>query len=210
MTDDRLYIAGWRTAADWANFRETLVVSGEPQLWHTALVEYFRPRLDLRYLNPIRLLQKHGTFQGEGFSILAIQCTLIEFLEATVQGTSYRFLRGGETLGPYEYASSSDVFVNFLRRRHPFAAHFGDDPIARDFYVGIRCGLLHEARTKNGWRIWANNQTGAIISRERRIVYRDNFQAALDEFIRWYEAALPRTPELQEAFIRKFNSLCAP
>jgi len=210
MTDDQVYIAGWKTAADWARFRETLVVSGDREPWHTALVEYFRPRLTLRYFNPIRLLQEHGTFQGEGFSILAIQCTLIEFLEATVQGISYRFLRRGERPGPYEYTSSSDVFVSFLRNRRPFATHFQDDAIARDFYVGIRCGLLHEARTKNGWRIWARSPDGAVINRDKQLVYRDDFQVALNEFVSWYEAALPAAPDLQEAFIRKFNGLCQP
>jgi hypothetical protein len=201
------YIAGWNKPADWIRFRDTLAIAGDAEPWRNALAQYFRPRLDLRYLNPIRLLQEHGTFQGEGFSILAIQCMLIEFLEATVRGISYRFLRHGETLGPYEYASSRDVFVSFLCTRHPFATHF-DEAIARDFYVGIRCGLLHEARTKNGWRIWAKSADGAVISREERLVYRDDFQAGLDEFIRWYEGALPTEPTLQEAFIRKFNSLC--
>jgi hypothetical protein len=191
-------------------FRDTLVVSSDAEPWRAALVKYFRPRLDLRYLNPIKLLQEHGTFEGEGFSILALQCTLIEFFEATVQGVSYRFLRHCETLGPHEYSSSSDLFVTFLRKRHPFATHFGDDAIARDFYVGIRCGLLHEARTKNGWRVWAKSPDGAVINHEKRLVYRDDFQAALDAFVRWYEAALPAAPELQEAFIRKFNSLCEP
>jgi hypothetical protein len=100
------------------------------------------------------------------------------------------------------------VFVSFLCKRQPFATHFTDEAIARDFYVGIRCGLLHEARTKNGWRIWAKSPDGGVIDRARRLVYRDNFQAAIDEFISWYAAALPATPELQEAFIRKFNSLC--
>ena len=196
MRNDELYIAGWKTAADWVTFRDTLVVSGDAEPWRSALAQYFRPRLDLRYLNPIKLLQEHGTFQGEGFSILAIQCTLIEFLEATAQGINYRFLRRNETPGPYEYASSSDVFVSFLCKRHPFATHF-DKVTARDFYVSIRCGLLHEARTKNGWRVWARSPDGAVISRERRLVFRDNFQEALAEFIRWYEGALPADPGLQ-------------
>jgi len=124
MSDDHVYIAGSKTAAHWATFRETLVVLGDREPWHTAVVEYFRPRLELRYFSAIKLLQEHGTSQGEGFSILAIQCTLIEFLEATIQGISYRFLRRGETLGPNEYASSSDVFVSFLRNRRPFSTHF--------------------------------------------------------------------------------------
>jgi len=209
MSPDEPYIAGWNKPADWIRFRDTLVVAGDAGAWREALAKYFRPRLDLRYLNPIKLLQEHGTFQGEGFSILAIQCTLIEFLEATVQGISYRFLRRGETLGPHEYASSSGVFVSFLCKRDPFATHF-DEAVARDFYVGIRCGLLHDARTKNGWRVWAKSSDGAVISREKRLVYRDDFQSALDAFIRWYEGALVGKSELQEAFIRKFNSLCEP
>jgi hypothetical protein len=60
------------------------------------------------------VLQEHGTFQGEGFAILAIQCALVEFLESTLQGIKYRHLRRGETLGPYEYSSSRDVFVSLL------------------------------------------------------------------------------------------------
>ncbi len=148
MASDAVYIAGRKTAADWADFRKTLVVSGNAGLWPTALAQYFRPRLDLRYLNPIKLLQKYGTFPGEGFSILAIQCTLVEFLDTTLQGINYRFLRHGEKLGPYEYASSSDVFVSFLCKRTLFATYFDTEAIARDFYVGVRCGLLREARLR--------------------------------------------------------------
>jgi hypothetical protein len=47
-----------------------------------------------------------------------------------------------------------------------------------------------------------------IVSATPKIVYRDNFSAALLEFIDWYKAALPSDRTLQEAFIRKFDSLC--
>ncbi len=47
-----------------------------------------------------------------------------------------------------------------------------------------------------------------VVDRARRIVYRNGFQKALDQFIRWYHDALPRNAALQEAFIRKFNNLC--
>ncbi len=205
--DFNVYIAGWKTAADWAAFRDTLVVGGDAEAWQRALQEYFQTRLDLRYLNPIRLLQEHGTFQGEGFSILALQCILIEFLESTVQGVNYRYLRSGDQLGPYEYNSSSDVFVSFLCKRHPFAREF-NEVLAREFYREIRCGLLHEARTKGGWKVWAEASEGTVVDPEQRIVYRNNFQNAIDQFIGWYHDALPRDAALQEAFIRKFNNLC--
>ena len=47
-----------------------------------------------------------------------------------------------------------------------------------------------------------------IVSATPKIVYRDNFSAALLEFIDWYKAALPSDRTLQEASIRKFDSLC--
>ena len=68
--------------------------------------------------------------------------------------------------------------------------------------------FLHEARTKGGWRIWAKSPAATVVSAAPKIVYRDDFHAALLEFIEWYKGALPSDKALQEAFIRKFDSLC--
>jgi len=90
----------------------------------------------------------------------------------------------------------------------PFAKEFLTQVLARDFYVGVRCGLVHEARTKDGWTIWGSDPSGKIICSNNKVVYRDNFQSALLEFIDWYESALISDVPLQEAFVRKFDSLC--
>jgi len=202
-------IAGSLTPDDWKRFRATLTPGGDPDLWKKAFDDYFHIRLSLRYLGPIKVLQENGTFQGEGFSIAAIQCSIVEFLESTVQGKCYRFVRKGDPpLGTYEYSSSSDVFVSFLLNRTPFKNDFKDEKTARDFYEGVRCGLLHEARTKNGWTIWAKDSAGQTIDANQKIVYRDNFQAGLQAFVEWYKCELPSNSALQEAFIRKFDSLC--
>ena len=42
----------------------------------------------------------------------------------------------------------------------------------------------------------------------KRIVYRNDFQAAILEHIQWYKAMLCSDAAVQEAFIRKFDSLC--
>jgi len=201
------YIAGWKTIEDWKHVSEQLNAGANAEFWQSVAEEFFLARLNLRYLDPIQILQENGTFQGEGFSIVAIQCTLLEFLESTVQGLEYRFLRGGEVLGPYEYSSSSNLFVNFLTSRIPFSSEFNTN-LAHDFYIGVRCGLLHEARTKNGWRIWAKDSADRMVNSGDRIVFRDNFQAALLKFISAYIAELPYNLEYQKAFIRKFDSLC--
>ena len=111
-------------------------------------------------------------------------------------------------MGPNEYSSSSDIFVSFLLNRTPFDKDFKDERTARDFYEGVRCGLLHEARTKKGWAIWAKDSAARTIDPTNKIVYRDNFQDALLAFVDWFKGALPTDRKLQEAFIRKFDSLC--
>lgn len=204
-----VHIAGDLTTDDWKAFRPSLIPDGDKAPWEKAFQDYFHTRLSLRYLGPIKVLQDNGTFQGEGFSIAAIQCSIVEFLESTVQGKSYRFVRKGDPqLTADEYSSSSDIFVSFLLTRTPFDKDFKDEKTARDFYVSVRCGLLHEARTKNGWAIWAKDSASRTIDASNKIIYRDNFQAALLTFVDWYKTALPTTRALQEAFIRKFDSLC--
>jgi hypothetical protein len=83
-------IAGSKTIDDWKACRAALVPGNDPARWQEVFDSYFYARLSLHYLEPIRVLQENGTFRGEGFSIVAIQCSLIEFLESTVQGISYR------------------------------------------------------------------------------------------------------------------------
>jgi hypothetical protein len=150
----------------------------------------------------------NGLRQGEGFSIVAIQCSLIEFLESTVQGKSYIYSRNGNPpVGQYKYSNSALMFESFLANRTPFNGEFTQQQ-AHDFYVSVRCGVLHEARTKNGWTIRARSKTGRIIDSNLRIVYRDNFQTALGKFVKWYKNELPSNVGLQEALLRKFDSLC--
>ena len=201
-------IAGKKTVNDWIAFRPKLVPGGEASEWRAGFKDYFHARLSSRYLKPIEKLQKIGLRQGEGFSIVAIQCSLIEFLESTLQGTSYRYrCKGDPPLGPYEYSDSGRIFKSFLAHRTPFDAEFSPQ-LADDFYVNVRCGVLHEARTKNGWTVSAKSKSGNVIDANRNVVYRDDFQTALLKFVDWYETALPSDKAFQEALIRKFDSLC--
>jgi hypothetical protein len=68
--------------------------------------------------------------------------------------------------------------------------------------------VLHEARTKNAWTILAKSKTGQLTDANLKIVYRDDFQSGLLMFVKWYKAELPLRGNLQEAFLRKFDSLC--
>lgn len=203
-TDRTTYIAGKLTTDHWRTFKATLVVGGDAEPWADAFDNYLRQRLHLRYLRPIQLLQSNGTWEGEGFSIVSVQCALIEFLAALRKGENYRHLKRGETLGPHEYNRSGDLFRDFLATEQPFNAWFTPDTAA-DFYASIRCALLHEARTKNGWIIWGSS--AVPVDAGRKIVYRDTLQSTILDYVESYGQALLTDQPLQEAFIRKFDNL---
>jgi hypothetical protein len=203
------FIAGKKKVSHWRAFETRLTVGGTPTLWKKAFTDYFHARLSSRYLKPLKTLQESGLMRGEGFSIVAIQCSLIGFLESTIQGKSYRYRRNTDPpLGQYEYSNSSGMFESFLMNRPPFDGEFITQLLAPDFYASVRCGVLHEARTKNGWTILAKSKTGQLIDANLKIVYRDNFQSWLLKFMKWHKAELPLGGNLQEAFLREFDSLC--
>jgi len=176
-------------------------------VWRSAFDDFLLQRLKARYLNPIQSLQDHGLYQGEGFSIVAIQVTLVEFLAATIAGISYRFLKPGERLKVYEYDKSGKLFAEFLATEEPFRSEFST-VLAGEFYRNVRCALLHEARTKQGWSIWAQSDQGRIVDGNRKIVFRNDFQRRLEEFLDLYRDRIGADLRIQEAFIRKMDSLC--
>ena len=205
---DQTNIGGSKTCGDWRSFRGNLVPGGDQAPWEAAIADYFLPRIQFRYFDPIKVLQELGTNQGEGFSIAAIHCTLIEFLESTVQGINYRWVQRDADLGLHEYRKSAPVFVAFLTNREPFRQCFTTEALGLEFYKNIRCSLLHEARTKGGWRIRANGPSDMIANTDDRILYRNEFHKAVLRFIEWYRVAIVSEVNLQEAFLRKFNDIC--
>ncbi len=205
------YIAGRKTVADWNAMKASLADFNNTNLWTTAYNDFYITRLNDRYLNPIKSIKQGGCYTGEGFSIMTIICSLIEFLETTYQGINYRYRRKGDPpLGQYEYGVSGHIFINFLCTRTPFNLQF-DTQNADDFFKNIRCGLLHEARTNGNWTIWGSSGNGTLINKtaNETIIYRDDFSEALHKFINTqYKADLLSSVDRKEAFIRKFDKLC--
>lgn len=199
------YIAGSFTAKNWQARKIELYANENEAHWARAFEDFLMLRLSLRYLNPLKVLKNNGKLQGEGFTIVSIQCALIEFLAALKVGKNYRFLKRGEKIGQYEYTSSNALFCEFLVREEPFRECFSDISVSREFYQDVRCGLLHEARTKNGWRIWASGSIA--VDAKRKIVHRDALQVAINAYLVSYGLLLMQDKSVQEAFIRKFDHL---
>ncbi len=213
-------IAGHHSVADWKAMKKTLEV-GKPENWEQAYKTFFVTRIKTRYFEPIRLLQKHGKNEGEGFSIVALQCSLIEFLASIRDGVICEELKtkdcsqegcSGKIIINENYVSSAKIFKKFLKNNEPFNAGFSSTDKTDSFYSDVRCALLHDARTKGGWKIRAKSNSDAIISwsgsNQEKILYRNNLQSAFEQYIKNYEEELKIDKNLQKAFIAKFDALC--
>jgi len=199
------YIAGRLKREEWHKRKDELEGNPTADLWLDTFETFLMRRLKDRYLEPIKAIQKAGTSVGEGFAIVSIQCALIEFLAALKLGKNFRSPTPKEPLKEFEYYKSRELFQNFLLNEKPFATWFKTEENAEDFYSNVRCALLHEARTKDGWLIWATS--GVAVDPRRKIVKRDQLHEAIEEYLKNYGMALCKQDVLQKAFIRKFSHL---
>lgn len=168
------------------------------------MVEIFKDRIEGRFLKPIRLITKDqdvGEFSG--FSILALDCLIIETLNQFYHGIN-------ETEGEHAKA-----FWNFFKNSEFFKDHFSRKK-AFTFYSHYRCGILHQAQTKRKSVVRIDREA-MIQSVEHDIsigliVDRAKFHEALEEEISSYMEKLrngeKENPSLRENFIKKMNLVC--
>lgn len=126
------------------------------------IIEKFKDRIEDFYFSPIDKVKDPNKLKGEGFTILTIQCALIEMFAAFKYGKIHKFNKNGNDPN-YTYKRANDCFIPFLHSEKIFENHFYkfengnklyDQPFsATEFYNKIRCGLMHEARTKGEWII---------------------------------------------------------
>jgi len=110
-------------------------------------IDIFKKRIASRYLEPVDMLIKKDndrspTDRRYGFTILAIDCLLIETLQSFREGLT-------DTKG-----KSRDMFVNFLTQRESFRDDFKKDDAER-FYCDFRCGILHQAEIMGDSLLWS-------------------------------------------------------
>ncbi|TDE18401.1 hypothetical protein [Dyadobacter psychrotolerans] len=122
------------------------------------IVKRFEARINDFYFSPIDRIKDPNELKGEGFTILTIQCALIEMFAAFKYGKIHKFDK--KNIDPkYNYKTANECFIPFLHSEQIFENHFYkfdnngkklcDEPFsATEFYNKVRCGLMHEARTK--------------------------------------------------------------
>ena len=204
-------IAGKNMDKQWFALKARLQSNPSQDLWDSAYHRFYRERINTRYLHPIASIS--DTQSGEGFAIVALFCSLIEFLESCEKGDNFRFTSSGVQLLPNEYnqTQAKSYFKDFLKTRDPFKTLI---PLALvdSFYNDVRCGLFHEARTKGTWVISSRSSKGKLVSQSggQIILFRRQLIPALEEYFVEYHKRLLTNTDTQAALIRKFDFLCTP
>ena len=205
-------IAGKRTVSEWNILSAKLKQNPIIKDWEHA-VQFFDDRINERYLNPVERIRGYGAtsnLKGAGFAICTLLCALVENLETFYCGVNFKL----NPKGQYEYGvgCSKKLFTDFLKLRSPFSQYFGNNNgLANSFYSGVRCSLLHDASTCDGWVINITETETVSTNNGKKILNRSLFISDIREYIQNYKALLlqPENQNLKDAFIRKFDGICA-
>lgn len=194
--------------------------------WNEA-IKLFKKRLDRKFFTPVQTIITHQKLEGEGFAIVTVQCALIESL-ASFRTGEIHIVRRKATSPNYLYDGSKKMFVDFLNSAEIFkdnfwevdknGRHIDNSPFnAEDFYTKVRCGLMHEARTKGEWNINATKsdiKTNKIFlekSGTKIKIYRTILHYRLKEYVKSYLKDLQednnKGEELRRYFARKLDHL---
>lgn len=174
------------------------------------LASFIEGRLSERYILPVQAIPQT---KRNGFLIMAAACLLIETLESFYRGwvTTKNPIPRAKISEPCKHADASKsvsaselAFCYFFQRETGFAAF---RPVARDFYKGVRCGILHQGETTRGWRI---RRDGLLFDKDTLTINACKFLAELDQSLKTYTSRLRHArwdEDIWENFRNKMNSI---
>ena len=215
--------------SEWTKIRTNLNMSYKYDNYWEASILLFNKRLNRKFFDPLQQIINENTLKGEGFSIVTVQCALIEMFAAFREGKIHNHSK--TSISPkYEYRESQKMFTSLLRTASIFKDNFWqlnsknkkviDVPYkASDFYKNVRCALMHEARTKENWHITATPKTKVVKSEKKFIItvnskikiYRTVLHYRLLDYLTEYSNELRNDSKesemLRKNFARKLDHL---
>lgn len=202
---DEIEIAPGVTVKDW----KALTLRNKPEYedhWQRA-VDIVEKRLNDRYFEPCKLLIDSEPCESEdsrppryGFTIMAINCLLVETLQSFKMGK------------PSTENQSKELSKKFLRSTEGVSSEF-DNSLAEAYYSDIRCGILHIGETQNLSLIRA---VGPLVSEHKGglVINRTMFFDLLHkDFLRYLGVlrsrnASPRRTDARKKMKDKMDFIC--
>jgi len=168
-----MQIAPGTSAADWKKLD-----LNNPSNWEAAVL-IFERRIRGRFTEAIDFLisddePRPAVERRWGFAVLALDCLLIETLQAFRRGLT-------DTRN-----KSKELCVQFLTERTAFKPFFTSPGIATRFYYEFRCGLAHNAQVFGDGLVWSVGPLLAIIGTQitvNRTEFHRAFARELEEYL---------------------------
>lgn len=132
-----------------------------------------------RYISPFENNEKR-----HGFSMMAVSCLMIEAFQSFKEG---------------ENESEGKVFERFFQN----STHFKNFE-STTFYKNIRCGILHQAETTGGWRIW---QVGELLNNSIKTINARLFIEKLNDELKSYCNSLMQSDYNSDAWVNALKKL---
>ena len=136
-----------------------ITINSEVYKWDKA-IEIFDDRIRGRFLDQIENMVNCNYLMRDGFSIMALNCLLIE--------TLLQFEKGWDQT---PLGRNKQEYKRFLQDKFPEI--FYHDKIARIFYEDIRCGILHSAQTKNRSKLTFEQENAVELPEDHNIIVVD-------------------------------------
>ncbi len=133
------------------------------------IADFVNERFSERYIMPIKNLNPN---EKHGFSIMAVSCLMIESLESFKSGFKDTKKKSKKT------------FVKFLSTEPEFKDFVGYE---ESFYSDIRCGILHQSETTNGWKIV---RKGKLFDNQTKTINATRFLDKLEKTLNNYTSDL--------------------
>lgn len=152
------------------------------------IADFVKERFKERYIDPI------DNKTTSGFCIMANCCLMIEALESFYNGWKDTSSAGQSQL----------AFCNFFDRVSSFSTLRG---FSAKFYKHVRCGILHQAETTGGWRIW---RIGNLFDPIDSIINATEFLRLLKKYLEQYKQELERADwddEVWKNLIKKMDAI---
>lgn len=146
-------------------------------------------RFNERYFNPILKADKSIK---SGFTMMAVSCLVIEALESFIYGKEDTTREGKK------------MFNSFFSREKSFAYFRSDDSW---FYNDIRCGILHQAEIRKGWKLTRSN-SAKLIDHSSRTINANKFVLELRKSVKAYSVKLQTDDAYWKNFQKKMTSVC--
>lgn len=186
-TEDGLFISPKFQKIDYITLGLTPISKAES--WEKAIA-IFDDRIRGRHINQIDMLMDN--IADNGFSIMALDCLLIEAL--------YQFRCGLKETRRRQSTQYGKFMSDYLN----VSLDEGEA-----FYQNIRCGILHSAQTKGNSELTDKNDYILTLEEGRLCVSVCRLTQEIISYLSRYENELrnPQNVELRQKFIKKMNML---